>query len=277
MRPPAGTDIIHANTWSAFAFARHGLPTVATEHGYIHDAEFEATKRPMQRLYHRLVIGRHVEKSLSRCEVVTAVSRHVASAIQTRCRSPVVTVPNWVDVERFSPRERVTAGPCRILYAGTAATHKGFDAVRWLAAQAIPRVELWCQESLRPALSGARLQIHHFPPMRAEDMPSLYAQSDLVLVPSRYEGFGYVAVEAMSCGRAVVGFACAGLQETCDGGAADLVPVDDFHALRESIIELSMDPPRRRRMGAAGRQHVLSHFTESKGVGSYLSIYGKLH
>jgi glycosyltransferase involved in cell wall biosynthesis len=81
------------------------------------------------------------------------------------------------------------------------------------------------------------------------------AAADVFVLPSMYEGFGNVLVEAMACGTPVVSTACPhGPDEiirTPDEGA--LVPVADPAALAEAIAAVLGDPGRRERMRAAGR------------------------
>lgn len=275
--PPAGTQLIHANSWSAFAFVRHGLPTVATEHGFVGDPNFVKSKTLKQRIYHDLLIGRHVHRSYRECAVVTAVSNYLADAIRPRCRDAVV-IPNWVDTDLFQPVRLQRQGrPFRVLYAGTRAFHKGFDVVRGLARSSNPGIELLCQKSLQPYLGNCRSDVHFFDKIPPSSMPELYARCDAVLVPSRYEGFGYVALEAMACARPVIGFDGGALHEVCgDGEAAVLVPMGDETAIRQAILALANDEALASRMGEAGRQRALEHFGEAKAIGAYMSVYQRL-
>jgi glycosyltransferase involved in cell wall biosynthesis len=276
--PPRGTALIHANSWSAFAFVRHGLPTVATDHGFVGDPGFALDKRLKQKIYHRLLISRYVQRSFRECTAVTAVSNQVAKEIQPHCPNQVAVIQNWIDTDEFQPAptmtDRVTF---RVLYAGTTAHRKGFDVVQWLARQPIPNVELWCPRVLAKHLQGSSAAIHYYEKHAPGDMPSLYAQCDAVLMPSRYEGFGYVALEAMACARPVIGFACGGLLEICgESGGCHLVPVGDKEGLLAKLLQLAHDPDLLARTGTAGRQRAVDCFGESKAVEAYLSLYRSL-
>ncbi len=83
----------------------------------------------------------------------------------------------------------------------------------------------------------------------------MLADAGLFVLPSRYEGFGMVVVEAMSHGLPVVAFDCPhGPGETItDGEDGLLVPAEDVPALSAAISALIADPERRARMGAAAR------------------------
>jgi glycosyltransferase involved in cell wall biosynthesis len=91
---------------------------------------------------------------------------------------------------------------------------------------------------------------------RAELEP-LLAGAAVVAVPSRREGFGLVAAEAMAHGKPVVASAVGGLLDlVVDGETGLLVPPGDVEALRAALERLLGDPELRRRLGAAGRDRV---------------------
>jgi glycosyltransferase involved in cell wall biosynthesis len=91
----------------------------------------------------------------------------------------------------------------------------------------------------------------------------LYGEAQVAVVPSLYEGFSLPAIEAMSCGVAVVATTGGALPEVVgtDGETGLLVPPDDPDALAAAIGRLLDDPTLRARLGAAGRRRVVSRFT----------------
>ena len=84
-----------------------------------------------------------------------------------------------------------------------------------------------------------------------------YEQAAVVCVPSRREGYGMVAREAMAYGRPVVATRVGGLADAIrDGETGLLVPPRDPAALRGAILRLLEDEPLRRRLGEAARESV---------------------
>ena len=79
----------------------------------------------------------------------------------------------------------------------------------------------------------------------------LLADADVVAFPSRYEGFGLPALEAMQAGTPVLAADAACLPEVV-GDAGTLLPVDDAERWAIEIVDLLGDPDRRARMAAAG-------------------------
>ncbi len=88
-------------------------------------------------------------------------------------------------------------------------------------------------------------------PQPQDALPDYYAAADLCLMPSLYESFGMVALEAMACGVPVIGSRVGGLALTVrDGATGLLVPEGDVGALAEGITGLLQDDDRRGRLGA---------------------------
>jgi glycosyltransferase involved in cell wall biosynthesis len=86
------------------------------------------------------------------------------------------------------------------------------------------------------------------------DVGPFYDRAAVVVVPSRREGYGMVAREAMAHGRAVVATAVGGLRDAIEDGVDGLlVPPGDLPALRAAVERLLGDRELRERLGAAAR------------------------
>ena len=96
-----------------------------------------------------------------------------------------------------------------------------------------------------------------------EELARLYGEAEVAVVPSLYEGFSLPAIEAMSCGVAVVATTGGALPEVVgtDGETGLLVTPDDPEALMVAIRRLLDDDDLRARLGAAGRDRVINRFT----------------
>jgi D-inositol-3-phosphate glycosyltransferase len=91
---------------------------------------------------------------------------------------------------------------------------------------------------------------------RSQDsLPYYYSAAEAVVVPSHYESFGMVALEAMACGTPVVASQVGGLAFLVqDGETGFTVPVDEPDALAERLAVLIHDPQLRQRLGAQAAQ-----------------------
>lgn len=98
------------------------------------------------------------------------------------------------------------------------------------------------------------------------DMPALYAALDVLVAPSRWEGFGLMLVEAMAAGKPIVASAVGAIPEVLgEGGAGVLVAPADPVAIAEAVTALLADAGRRAAMGAAGRLRARDFSWEASG------------
>jgi colanic acid/amylovoran biosynthesis glycosyltransferase len=122
---------------------------------------------------------------------------------------------------------------------------------------------------------GERVQLHGTVPSRT--VRDALRVADVLLHPSLSEGIPTVVVEAMACGLPVVTTDCGGVREVVrDGIDGFVVPLRDSDALADALAALWADPLLRERMGAAGRERVLSSFTLRSQLDEYVGLYRRL-
>jgi len=110
-----------------------------------------------------------------------------------------------------------------------------------------------------------------------ESVPPFIAAADLLVLPSRREGFGMTLAEAAALGRPVVATATRGARAVVEPGVTGLlVPVDDPVALAEALRRLLRDTGLASRMGAAARERAAERFTRERVLRTYLEAYEAL-
>jgi len=111
-----------------------------------------------------------------------------------------------------------------------------------------------------------------------EELVKHYAASQVAVVPSLYEGFGFPAGEAMACGLPVISSSAGALPEVVgkDGEAGILVPPADADSLAEALRRVMADEGLRKRMGAAARRRVETHFTWEQAARKTVGVYEEL-
>jgi glycosyltransferase involved in cell wall biosynthesis len=110
-----------------------------------------------------------------------------------------------------------------------------------------------------------------------KELAALYQKAAICVVPSHYESFGLVALEAMAAGLAVVGARAGGLPEVIeDEITGRLVAAGDAEGLAAAIIELLASPEKRAEMGAAGRERAISKYSVQQNAALNLRVYEEM-
>jgi D-inositol-3-phosphate glycosyltransferase len=196
-----------------------------------------------------------------------------------RARGTRITmIPCGVDLNPFMPHAS-TGGSARqetsftIVALGRAERLKHFDLLLHAVAEARRRDPRFAQAvqvriaggpsndepAVLPELRrlaralGLAEHVQFVGPIPHEQTAVFYRAADVCAVPSRYESFGLVAVEAMACGRPVVAARTGGLQVTVEDGVNGyLVDPDDSTQMAERLLTLWACPSLRAKLGAAG-------------------------
>lgn len=110
-----------------------------------------------------------------------------------------------------------------------------------------------------------------------EDIPEVFAKSNIVVLPSYREGLPKVLLESASCGRAIVATNVPGCREIVHHNENGLlVPPHDSKALADALKVLIKDPELRAKMGARGREIVEAEFSEEIVVKQTMEVYERL-
>jgi glycosyltransferase involved in cell wall biosynthesis len=109
------------------------------------------------------------------------------------------------------------------------------------------------------------------------DVPRIMSALDVMVLPSFWEGFGLVLLEAMSAGKPIVASRVSAIPEiVVDGETGLLVPPGDLHSLAQALLKVLQDPERGRRMGRKGRARLEREFGVEKMVCATEHVYDAL-
>lgn len=183
---------------------------------------------------------------LRRARLAIVASEFLAGAARELGAREVRVVPSPVEIpdEVGEPDE-----PPHVLFVGRLSPEKGIHELL-AATEGLPRVIVGAGPVDVPEAVG-------FVP-RAE-LGAYYRRAAVVCVPSRREGYGVVAREAMAYGRPVVATAVGGLVDAVeDGVTGRLVAPNDRDALRTAVERLLADASMRERLGRAARDRLAS-------------------
>jgi MMP alpha-(1->4)-mannosyltransferase len=284
-RRAAEFDIVHDNQClgsGLLGMLDDGWPLLVTLHHPItvdRQLALSHAESPWKNLTQRRWFGflrmqKRVAQQLPRVVTVSESSKRDIAEQMGVHASRMTVVPVGVDHTVFRPRPDRPTVPGRIMVTSSSdVPMKGLvpllEAVAKLRTER--DVELLVigrpREGGRVAKSIERLGLEAA--VRCEsgmddtELSCLYAQAQVAVVPSLYEGFSLPAIEAMACGRPLVATTGGALPEVVgrDGETGLLVTPDDPGSLAQAISRILDDAKLADRLGRGGRERVLGRFT----------------
>jgi glycosyltransferase involved in cell wall biosynthesis len=205
-------------------------------------------------------------------------------------------VPNGVDSERFQPAEDGDALKRKlgfedkpvVLFVGRLIPRKGLqflvEAARSIVKEQSDTMFVIIGDGpLRSTLTsrlvglGILRNFQFLGDVKENMLPSLYNCSDVFAFPSIQEGQGIALLEAQASAKPVVAFNVGGVKEAVRGGESGvLVERGNSDVLAEAILRLLSDSSLRRRMGANGREFVLTNYTWEICAKKMLKVYNEV-
>jgi glycosyltransferase involved in cell wall biosynthesis len=274
-------DILHIHSTfagivlrSQLALRSRSFRIVYCPHGWAFDRDMSAIKKFAAAL---------LEKLLSfGCDAIVCISEYerqagLRSGIDSR---KLVLVRNGVPGQcpQTSAAAAWPPGLRRLLFVGRFDRQKGVDVFLQAVAQLQGKVfgvivgdTVHGGSDITKLPANAR-SVGWLSPAELE---TYFRTADVVVVPSRWEGFGLTAAEAMRAGVTVVASRVGGLPEVVEDGVTGLlVPPDDAAALVKVLSDL--DDSRLRTMGEAARARFQRHFTMDRVNQQLCDLYQKL-
>ncbi len=278
------THLVHADLHGHVAAHAAGIRcVVSTRHN---DDAFR--RRAIWRRIHRRLWSR-LPGGIAVSESVAEFSRSVEGAPADR----LAVVPHGLDVpdhraERASVRAELgfASGELVVGLVGRLTRQKGFDLALEAAAglvDEIPslRIVVIGDGPLRRALADQAISLGIEKRVQflgwQSNAPRHMAGLDVLLVPSRWEGFGLVVLEAMSQKTLVVAAPVGALPEILTDGVTGLLATSaSAESLRDRLRTALTDPSLRARVARAGREHFLTSFSPARMVDDTLAFYARL-
>lgn len=279
---PEGTDIIHANSWNGFAFKRNNIPLVITEHQGIYNL-VRPHNNLAQKIYHAGMIRHYVKASIDAAAAIIAVSQFTARGIKGMSGlDNIDIIHNWIDTEVYSNYKSNQSQPedtFKLLFIGKLTKLKGADLLPKIMQQLGNGFELSIAQGTNARKPGYQVINTKFLGAISNDkeLISAYHISDAVIIPSIFEGFGYVALEAMACGKPVISTDTTAIPEVVkDSVTGILCPPRSTESFVESCRFLRDNRSILNAYGRAGRIRAEQFFSEKRIVPKYLSLYEKV-
>jgi len=236
-------DIIHSHLSYPGGFLgtiiqqKRKIPAILTEHSRI--------KSYFRSWFHKQCVKYALRKTTS----IIAVSRALSEEIISFCHRPVTVIHNIVDIDKFGLKKNKSGEIINIGFLGSLKNNnKGLDIL-------LKSVSLLEKKDFFLHIGGNGVLLGDFKKMAKDldidskckfygeisqnEIADFYSKLDLFVLPSRYETFGIVLIEAMACGIPVIATKCGGPQEIVTPSTGMLIPKDNIEELKSAIISIS--------------------------------------
>jgi glycosyltransferase involved in cell wall biosynthesis len=284
-----GLDLVHGHSMYSFGYAmtrKKGLPYVLTAHGtqkneLKHTLKTRPTPNHVITDFGSMLMERYSAKKADAVVVVSQENKRDIMAQYGIPQNKVRVIHNGINPDRFKASE---LDGNRIIYVGRLHERKGVDRLLMSFKKVLDEMkaelvivgsgemEGHLKELARKLDIEESVRFCGF--VDDEDIPGLYASSSLFVMPSYYEGFGIVLLEAMASGLPVVA--------TATGGAPELVENEKngFLATHEnmhkSIISLLQDRALMRNCGSNNRKKAIGNFSWDAIAERTIEVYSEL-
>ncbi len=245
------------------------IPLVVTVHGT--DINYLGRRRLTRAVIARVLQG---------ADVVVAVSRHLKREAEALGAERVKVIYNGVEVPAEAEGEREPI----VLFVGSLVRQKGVDVLLRAfrrVKERIPKARLVIvgdgqqRAKLEKMCKKMGLKDVHFEGTKSE-LSGYYSKAKVLALPSRAEGFGLVALEAMAHGTPVVASEVGGIPEVvADGETGFLVKPEDADALAEALTEVLRNRKLWERLSSASRRRA-AEFSWDAAAEGYRQIYREL-
>jgi len=232
-------------------------------------------------------------------DVITSPSDDLADFVSRDLNYPrevIRIVRNPIDTDKFSPEgDKALASDGRklVLFIGRLEERKGIaylvDAIPKVA-KSFPDVRFVIvgddtnnargQTSVLAELKESierhdvSRYVEFLPRVPLGELPNYYRSADICVVPSVYDNSPYTCLEAMSCGKPVIGTSSGGTPEYL-GDSGILVPPRNSDAIAQALISLLHNEPEQQRLGSQARARVLEKFDRKEIARQTLELYNQ--
>ena len=287
-------QIIHDNQSLSYALLhiQQNFPLVTTIHHPItrdHKLELENAKNWKQRLssnrWHGFLrMQKKVAPSLKAIITPSHSSKIDISNEFSVNKDFIDVVHNGIDTEIFKPNDNKKRIKNRIIT--TASADVPLKGLKYLI-NALPKIiSLYPDTELvvigKAKNNGETMKlikklnllphIHFKSNLKEEDIVDLYASAELAVIPSLYEGFGFGAGEAMSCGVPLISTLSGGLEDIVKGSCYEIEPGSSVQ-IENAVIDLFDNEEEMKRVALLGRKRILEKFNWRQAAKGYLAIY----
>jgi glycosyltransferase involved in cell wall biosynthesis len=233
---------------------------------------------------HELLLKWFIGAGIRAADIVVAVSQYTARSLEMVFGyNDATVILNGVDTAFFKPGSDAHSieserGDLKLLFVGHLIRRKGADLLPEIMRQLGSGFELRFTSGWRQNLKIDVLP--NMTPIGLVDQARLreeYRNADIVIFPTRFDGFGLPVVEAMACGTPAIASDCCAVPELIHDGVDGVIcPLEDVGAFVTAIRNLAADRDQLAAMAVAARQTAETRFDLRRMVRDYVQVFLRL-
>jgi glycosyltransferase involved in cell wall biosynthesis len=207
-------------------------------------------------------------------------SKHIASfVVDTFDVAPqkISIFPNLIDTELFNLKEKNDIYNNRIVFVGRLNIQKNLFSLIEASKKAGVGLDLVGFGELKTELQNfskhINADVRHLGTCSNSQLPFLLASYPIFILPSFYEGNPKALLEAMSCGKAVIGTDVAGIREIIKDGENGILCDIHSDSIASAICRLVNDSHLRKRLGDNARRYIIENCYVNKIRDAEMNIY----
>ena len=228
-------------------------------------------------------VNKYIWKKAKR---VIALSESLkTTALKSATNQPIGVIPNGVETELFKPNSngRQPGKQLRLITVSRLIKRKGIDHIlKALAELRDEKISLLIvgtgsyEDYLKELCSKLKLNdiVNFYGYCPREELPKLYNNADVFILPSLAESFGLVFAEAMACGLPIIGAKTGGIVDLVLKENGILVEPGGIDEIKEAIVEMrKKSNDMMQNMGKANRRRIDMYYSWKDVAQKYLDLY----
>jgi len=264
---------------------------IVESHGDFEESMFLERRVLAQGLY-RALMGRTAGWALRQADILRAVSNSTKRQLETKTPQgkPIFQFTTWTDVDVFleSSEQEIEPKEDTLLYAGVLIPRKGLHFLLQAfnqVASSVPSARLLLvgrgqnpsyAHELKSMVNrlGVEEKVEFIDEVPQRELARLMQACRAFVLPTLSEGLPRVILEAMACGKPVIGSKVSGIPEVIEEGRTGfLIPPGDVEALAERLLWLLTHPEEAGAMGRRAREFARGFFSKDSYVKNYASMF----
>src|SRR3989344_8565786 len=277
-------DIIHSVAEYGWAFKEANKPLIVTLHNSVFNELYFKSLPLYKQIYYTIFLKPNIKKYLKCADIILTGSNSTKKDIiqgfgNLNIENKIKMIYYGIDFDKFKKEGvKLDNSKFKLLFVGNLIHRKGVDLLPNIMKDLGKAYELYYVPGLRKVrIKGLGNNIKSIKEVGLKNVLEAYNYCDALLFPTRLEGFGYVLLEALACGKPVISTNCSSIPEIVEEGKTGyLCKFEDITDFRNKICELREKYEGFNKRMANERAMLLDKFSLQRMAKEYKIVYLEL-